>query len=357
MVMIFRMARLLVLAWTLLVSGGAWAANGCTGGPGTVQVVMPATVSVARDAPIGSLLTNWVSAINTNMFTCTVPAYGTTGGVRDHIGSFTSSSGITSTYTVWNTNVPGVGIAIGMAYYSSAMMGNCTGSFIGWSGWGSPPNGWSGYTCAGSSWGYTTTIGSQVVVALVKTGAVSEGGTISGVVAQTAPVYGTLTGTLTAQAYNYELTPINIVPMTCTTPPVNVPMGDFTVDQFPTVGSLSPQPAPVVVQLLNCPAGTVVPPTQAGIIHSVTYRIDPSNGTLATNVASLSGSSPAGGVGIQLFSESGSVFPLSSPQALTSFNGTTGGNYQIPLTARYIRTGTVTPGPANAIMTLTVSYQ
>ncbi|NLP61776.1 type 1 fimbrial protein [Paraburkholderia sacchari] len=146
--------------------------------------------------------------------------------------------------------------------------------------------------------------------------------------------------------------------MSCTTPNVNVPMGTFKTTDFPTVGSLSPgAAAPVNIQLVNCPAGTADPNSQGGQIHSVQYSITPSAGTVATNVAALSGSPSATGVGIQLFDPSGAVLPLSTPQTVSGYDGTVGGNYTIPLTARYYRTGTVTAGPANTTMTVTLSYQ
>jgi major type 1 subunit fimbrin (pilin) len=360
MTTIYRLARLLLMACTMLVSGSVWA--DCTGGPATIMLTLPASVAVPRDAAVGTLLTSWVSSpATTNYFNCAVPA-NLPSGVRNQNGSFTSSSGLTmsdgnGTYTVWNTNVPGVGIAVGTRFYVSSF-GNCTGGGItGWSSWSIPPVSWTGQVCTNSTYAYNADLGSQAVIALVKTGTVSVGGTISGVVAQSLPVYGSVTSNLMGQIVSFQMTPVTIVPMTCTTPDVNVPMGDFVPADFPTVGSLSPRPAAFNVQLLNCPAGVAVSGTQAGIIHSVAYRIDPSNGTISTNVAKLSGATPAGGIGIQLFTSAGTVFPLSSQQTLSTFNGSSGGDYQIPFTARYIRTGTVTPGPANGTMTLTVSYQ
>ncbi|WP_370652252.1 fimbrial protein [Caballeronia sp. TF1N1] len=76
-----------------------------------------------------------------------------------------------------------------------------------------------------------------------------------------------------------------------------------------------------------------------------------------SNVAALSGSPSAGGVGIQLYDSTGAVFPLSVYKTLSNFNSATGGTYNIPLTARYYRTGALTPGPANSTMTMTVLYQ
>lgn len=285
----------------LAATSGAWAA--CSGGGETFTLALPATVSVARDLPAGALLTNWVnSPASTNLWSCSGGTSGY-GGVRAQVSpGFNTSSGQTYTsggvtYTVWNTNVAGVGIVVSWQWiFQPAAACVYPG---GWGGWTNITNSWFGQVCV------TTPIngqaGSQMSMALVKTGTVATGGTISGTVAQTAPVDGS---TLPALAASYNITPVNIVPMTCTTPDVNVPMGTFVVADFPTVGSLSPRPASFNVEFLNCPAGAIVTGTKSGMISSVQYQIDPTNGTAATNVAALSGTTKAGGVGIQLFNSS-----------------------------------------------------
>ncbi|HIE5945915.1 TPA: fimbrial protein [Burkholderia cepacia] len=145
--------------------------------------------------------------------------------------------------------------------------------------------------------------------------------------------------------------PIIVVTSTCTTPDIDVAMGSFKTTDFPRAGSLSPGAgASVPIRLLNCPA--------LGAGHTIQYRIDPTSGTVARNVAALTGGdSSAKGLGIQLFDAYGKVFPLSQNQQLSNFDSNAGGNYVIPLTARYYATGLVTAGPANSTMTLTVSYQ
>lgn len=336
---------LFLLATLLLLSSGSSFGASCSGGSQTFTLTLPSTVSVPRDAPVGSLLTAWVdSAAATNLWTCTNTA-GTLGVIAYAGPLFTtktgqnySSGGVS--YTVYQTNVAGVGIVVaGRQYTPNA----------GWSGWGNPPLG-TAYGPVTATW----TMGAQVSVALVKTGTVSMGGVVSsGSVIHVEPAggYGD------PYADYYAITPVTVVPLTCTTPDVSIPMGTFKTTDFPSVGSLSPNPAAFTIQLLNCPAGTAVSGTQAGLIHSIQYRIDPTNGTLATNVAALSGSPSASGVGIQLFNSSGAVFPLSTNTTLSGYNSTAGGDYSISMTARYYRTGTVAAGPANTTMTLSMTYQ
>ncbi|SAK42402.1 type-1 fimbrial protein subunit A [Caballeronia pedi] len=344
--------RFLLLAFLLCLSCGRSFASTCSGTVQTFTLTLPSSISVPRDAPVGSLLTNWVySTSSTNLWSCS--ANNDAAGVSGKVGpSFTVSSGVTygsgpggASVNVYQTNIPGVGIALAGSLYHG---------YAGWTSWNGFNTSWGGPVFSPLSG--TFPMGGQIAVALVKTGAVTASGTIaSSTVLQLAPY--TSSGAQSGQADSYVITAVNVVPMSCTTPDVNVPMGTFTLSDFPAVGSLSPRPAAFNIQLLNCPAGVAVSGTQSGTIHSVMYRIDPTNGLAATNVAKLSGSPTAAGVGIQLFTSTGSVFPLASLQTLSGFSGTAGGNYTIPMTARYYRTGTVSAGPANTTMTLTVSYQ
>ncbi|WP_322050820.1 fimbrial protein [Paraburkholderia bannensis] len=334
----------LVAVLSLLFCGRAFA--GCSyGGGQSFTLTLPTTVSVPRDAPVGSLLTTWVaSPASSNLWTCS--SSGGLLGAGVQVGPIVgASTGQTynsgGTFTVYKTNLPGVGIVLaGRSYTPNA----------GWYGWFSVYGGMA-YSGVYATWA----MGAQVQVALIKTGTISAGGTVSGgVVAQAFP---NSDGPRYDLIASYVITPVNVVPLTCTTPDVSIPMGTFKTTDFPSVGSLSPNPAGFAIQLLNCPGGTAVSGTQAGQIHSIQYRIDPTSGTLATNVAALTGSPSASGVGIELFNSSGAVFPLSTNTTLSGYNSASGGSYSIPMTTRYYRTGTITAGPANSTMTLTVSYQ
>jgi major type 1 subunit fimbrin (pilin) len=353
-------ARFLMLACAVMLSKGALAA--CSGGPVSIVLPMASKIAVARDLPVGALLTSWVPA-NGIEWSCSTGQY-QANGARITIGQFSTASGQTAsdangTYTVWNTNVPGIGIVVAMRFYVGSL-GDCASGGAGWSTWRTPPGGWSGAVCPSANFAYTATYTSQVSVALVKTGAMAVGGTISGTVAQAAPVNITVSNTLTAQAASFVLSGTTIVPMTCTTPDVNVPMGTFKTTDFSSVGSLSPgSAAPVNLQFLNCPSVNTSSGGAAGTgqINAVKYYIQPTT-TVATNVGGLTtGTGAATGVGIQLFTSAGTVFPLGATQTLSGYSSAGGGSYTVPLTARYYRTGTVTAGTANATMTLYVSYQ
>ncbi|WP_321879188.1 fimbrial protein [Paraburkholderia bannensis] len=348
-----RFLRFWVASVLACISMSVWATGGsCSGGGQTVTLALPATVSVPRDAAVGSLLTAWVqSPAVTNYWSCNENNDNALTYMLTSLTPSGVSVSFNGTTRVFNTNVPGIGLAIAGATWALGgtqgwNRGTGTSPYITNTGYGPFTGAWSG--------------GSQVAVALVKTAAqLTVGGTVSsGIAAYAYPATSYSSGyQFTNLSVNYVTTPVQIVPLTCTTPDVNVAMGTFKTTDFPNVGSLSPNPASFTIQILNCPAGTAVSGTQAGAIHTVQYRIDPTNGTAATNVAALSGSPSATGVGIQLFNSAGTVFPLSTLTTLSGYNSTSGGNYSIPMTARYYRTGTVTAGPGNTTMTLTMSYQ
>lgn len=95
-------------------------------------------------------------------------------------------------------------------------------------------------------------------------------------------------------------------------------------------------------------------------INNIRYQIDALTNVLGGNgsVVALDGASTATGVGVQLLDGSDKPFELGSTVSLAGFDGSTGGNYTIPLRARYYQTGSkVTSGTANTLMTFTMVYQ
>jgi major type 1 subunit fimbrin (pilin) len=376
---IFNCSPMRFLRYTLAVvllsffSTGSWAAW-CTGGGGATYPItgLPTTVAVARNIPAGQPLTGWAS---TSLSTLYTNCSSTSSGAGTAFGPMSgmTSSGVTytesgTTYTLWNSGVQGIGVAIrvsgqvtggvcsvdGTTYSGDLSVAGgslITGSII--------VPGWRTEGCQYQSGGFN--LYGQVAVKLVSTGATVQPGTTSTIQVIGA---GYANGAInTTNAYNYfSLAPVGITVLTCTTPDVNVPMGTFKTTDFPNVGSLSPGTAAAVnIQVQNCPGTTGnssdIAGTQAGMIHTVYYQIVPSATAQVKNVAPLSSDSTASGVGIQLFDSSGAVFPLSTQKSLVGYSSAAGGTYPINLTARYYRTGTVTPGTANATMTLIMSYQ
>ncbi|RDI99212.1 type 1 fimbrial protein [Dyella solisilvae] len=104
------------------------------------------------------------------------------------------------------------------------------------------------------------------------------------------------------------------------------------------------------ISLNDCPAG----------MDSIQYQIDPVTSVVnsANSVVALDGSSTATGVGIQLLDNKGTAaLPLSTPITFHGYNQNVGGNYSIPLKARYYQTGDrVGAGKANTSVTFTMAY-
>ncbi|KAF1057817.1 pilus assembly protein [Burkholderia gladioli] len=330
----------------------------CSGSAQTVPISMPASITVPRDAANGTILTSWVStAATTNYYNCTVVPVGNT--VRPASGmafeplsmtkaglSVTGPNG--AAYTVWNTNVPGVGIAIGVRLYVNG---------CGWQAWGdlgTPsgflPSPWKGSACNANG---SVTNGGQAQMALVKTGTITAGTVSGGVLFEGASVTAMdINGPYTIatsgrKSFSLSQTIINVA--ACTTPNVTVTMGSYKQSAFTGVGSTTPAVA-FNVGVNACPAG----------LNSIQYQFIPVNAVLDTTngVLALSSDSTAAGIGLQLRDNSGKALKYNTQYTLTSYNGSTGGSYTIPLTANYYQTSaSVAPGSANAVLTFTMTYQ
>lgn len=176
---------------------------------------------------------------------------------------------------------------------------------------------------------------------------------------------------------------IQIVSRTCSTPDVVVPMGTHQTKTFTGLNSASGWQDFSIV-LNNCPAfhGTYTTnaptwtsqsgswPTGSGTSgsrnnNSLLFRIDPArtainapNGVLSLDPSATGGAPAASGVGIQIARANNAPMPLGRDQGSGLNLRTTEGSYSIPLRARYLQTGEqVTPGPANASATFTITYQ
>lgn len=175
---------------------------------------------------------------------------------------------------------------------------------------------------------------------------------------------------------------LQIVSRTCSTPDVTVPMGTYTSKDFTGINSATGWKN-FSIRLNDCPAfhGTVSKiaaswlsdsgnsPGGTGTkgvreMNSLRYRIDPvrtaislGNGILSLDPGAPGRPSAATGIGLQIATQSTSTLSLASLESsgltLNDFER----SYSIPLRARYLQTGSrVTPGPANASATFTISY-
>jgi major type 1 subunit fimbrin (pilin) len=348
-------ALLIVL---FLLSGNALAST-CPVSNGTVNVNMPATVTVPRDAGVGTLLTGWVEhdkSYYTQFYAnCNYTSTGGRAGmVWDWLGlasTGTSVKGYSNVnVVVYKTNVPGVGIAVQTIGYSA----NCGGGEWG-GGWASIENyglggtGW-GWVCVPTKAGYWQG-GGRVAVALVKTGPITPGKVVHGtpfmsyLYLDEVPRWG---GSNYYWYYNVTSTDIKV--SSCNTPNVDVALGSYSLDAFAAVGSRS-QPVKFSVNVSDCPAN----------LNSVQYSFSfpGTTGSVANQGRfGLSGASTAKGVQVKLLQSDGqTTVELDKEYTLNGYNKATGGTYTIPLAAAYERVGNIEAGSANSELVFSMMYK
>ncbi|WP_185219054.1 fimbrial protein [Paraburkholderia dinghuensis] len=301
----------------------------CT--PASLYATGPSLVNVDPTAANGTVL--WTGAVNVGASTsdCIGGSYTITYagvGVRE------------STYNTYPTGISGIGVRIRFYNWTCA---NGTANTTNW---------FPVYCTA--NWSPSTVSAFALTVEFVKTGPVTAGGTVTGLFSQWTT---NAANALWANTYWSNTITFNVAVPTCTvtTPNISVPMGSVPANSFASVGSVSDsQPFNIS---LNCAGG--VGSSYTNVYTTLTDVTDPSN---LTNTLTLNASSTARGLGIQVlngttpinFGPDSSVAGNPSQWFVGSMQN---GSHNIPLSARYIRTGTVTPGTANGSATFTMSYQ
>jgi major type 1 subunit fimbrin (pilin) len=336
-------------------------AASCTGGAQTIVIPMPTTLNQPNNAPVGTLLTNIVTTPASNFFQCNVPSGGT-GVAFDQVAGLTQATGsfgisLTAvlngtTLSVFNTNVPGIGIAVGI----KILLGSCPifqpfvdlGQILSFPF----PSPWVGLSCASSG---TTANGAQVEAALVKTGPVSPGTVMLGVIFQlasfvNAPPIGQLqmqTGSGAPGLISFTMSPVRAPVRSCTTPNVTVSMGSYQLIKFKGVGSASPG-VPFNLSFSDCSPG----------LTQIQYQMSAPAGSAVPSqgVINLSSDSTARGVGLQIVDGNGAPLKLDTQYTVSGVNAATNA-YSVPFKAAYYQTAaTVTAGTANANLTFTITY-
>lgn len=239
------------------------------------------------------------------------------------------------TYNTFPTDVNGVGVRIRFA------SGN--GSSTWW------PLEFSG--SAQKEINFTT---NPVVIELVKTGRITAGGSLSG------ELGGSWVKNSLGQSFKYRTFKLSgsiqikptVPACAVTTKTVNVPFGEVSM------ADASSTPEKSFTIGLSCSGGTQNAKTR--IYITLTDATKPSN---RSNILNLTSKSTATGVGIQI--KNGTKLVSYGPDSSASGNEnqwfvkeTGNGTVEIPLTARYVKTGAkLKAGSADAIATFTMSYQ
>jgi len=309
------------------------------------EVQLGGSITVGRDRQVGDEI--YRATLNTvaqARLNCPL-------GAHKAVRQYVTSPGTPSSYThprygaVYPTSVPGIGYAI-------------------WYGGQNGPQLPQSVDYPGGA-DYLFNIAYDV--SFFKIGNVTPG-VING--AQLASIEGRMMGDSNIQAFVGRIIgSLNIVARTCTTPDVNVKLGDFRLDVLKGVGSTTPE-VEVPIDLKNCPAFfgqyrrdlTNDSGVNIGVptLNTIDYRVDPTSTVLvpAAGVVALT-SGGATGIGVQLKNTNKSPVTFGNQYrpnlTLTQVDGA---NYRISLWANYYQvSATTTPGKANATVTMTLIYQ
>ena len=199
----------------------------------------------------------------------------------------------------------------------------------------------------------TQDLGWSAKVTFIKTGAALKSGVYNIPTINAAVLTAYNNETKTAQVI-ISPTTITVTASGCTVGSKNasVALGTIDIRTLPTVGSTSPSGTFTVG--LTCDANVAV--------HAVmTDQTTPSN---TSSVVTLTGDSTASGVGVQFFYNGSGPLTMGPDSSAAGATGqfliqstTAAQTLTLPFQAQYIRTGELVPGSANALASITFSYQ
>ncbi|MGU3523525.1 fimbrial protein [Enterobacteriaceae bacterium C23F] len=303
--------------------------------------VSPPNITVPRDLPVGSPIGNPISTPAFNAFTCVNNEQGDvsdqTLGPRG-MGTFDS---MINGRRIYKTNIDGIGYSLSA---NTAHCGGATATVTGSDTIRGQVD--TAKMCVNLDGMIAPTIGASLTVTFYKTATVTGSGTVS---ARTVGALAMLNNLLLWQNPEplLNINPFTVTTAACqmSTPSIPVNMGEVDKNEFHGQGSTPGDARTQSFSLpMLCNANTPVNVRMEGDIY------DAGQGVFNTT----SGPGAASGVGIQLLYNN-QPMPLGSDVAV----GTTeGGNFSVPLKARYYQTGqTMTPGTANGVLSFTLTYQ
>lgn len=295
--------------------------------------ISPGTVYVPRNAAVGTVVWDSGEATGGNAKVACTGGFNLTTG-------YNYTPGGTGIDGVYQTSNPGIGIRI---YYTNSVTAPAskllrspqTVSYT------YPTNGYDEYGPMG-----------RFRVQLVVTGTVTSGSVGNYSSLSSINYAGVSYGNV--QTMRIDLYGFYISAGTCsvTTPSLTVKMPTAKSTALPSVGSTTGDTSFNIG--LSCNQG----------VNIYTTLADATNPSNRGNQLSLTPGSTAKGVAYQIVSNNNGALMSYGADSATSGNQnqapiayTTGGNVSLPFTLRYVRTGTVTGGSANATATFTMSYQ
>lgn len=305
-----------------------------------INIPFPATVVVQRDAAVGQPITDWVTTGLHDIYDCTwyggKPEYNIVETLTvSNTGQTYSEDGIT--YKIHPTNLPGVGIVVqgqGVSTWPGSRLQTYDFPWKNGDGW------------AGDGYASDIVATFQASARLIKTESNINGGNLTGAQVGTLrtvnePDSGKYWYTV---PISYNGTNVKVVACSVNTPSVNVPLGEHLTTEFTGVGyTTETKEVPIS---LDCNA-------DARINVFVYTTIDfstPQQGAIRID------SGGATGIAIQLMDKYNSGVKLNQKFLVDTVASE--GTYDFGWTAHYLQTSpTVTTGPANATVTLSLTYE
>ncbi|WP_186684982.1 fimbrial protein [Pseudomonas anuradhapurensis] len=289
-----------------------------------ISISIPSTLSIPRDAAVNTVI--YESPAKTfngsASFNCTTTF---TTGIKNNIGTDSTSTyfPIGSTGLSWQWIYDGKG----------------------YNGFG------SGITQNPGGYGFNNT---THALRIVKTGDISPGATIP---AGTLGYMQVESASLRPLAMTIDKSS-SIILQSCETPNIAVDMGEHNLSVFSRSGNATP-PKAFNIKLNNCPSG----------IRKVSYSLSATSGAPAVDgalgIIKLNTSSTAKGIALQLLDGNQTPIQLDKTYVFNEYS-TDGGNFSIPLSAKYIRTlpngdagqydEGMSAGSANSEVTFVMNY-
>lgn len=347
-------AQALLVVSALTAAPAALAVATCTGTGATMNLALPTTVSVPRDAdmPVGTLLTAWVAGPDrSRTFTCSAPTAYVRGVAANESGL--SSAGLTvagppeingAAVNVAASGVAGVGIAVAFRPFLNNWQAPARAGYPGWA-----------YTSTDYSGVSNMPLGGQVWVALVKTATTISAGNIAA--NEVATVRPTQAGTPAQGTWTrdrYQIPAIRVQVGACQIPSnIKVSLGDARQSAFTTHGSTGPW-VDFNIPVSGCPA----------YLGAIDYGLKPVDGFPADSGDRANGViniQPGGatGMGIQLWDVAWDRYVPAYP-SLAGVRNLAAGTpaFNIALRARMYQTGPATqPGDVNGQVQVMMVYR
>ncbi|MBH3358767.1 fimbrial protein [Pseudomonas guariconensis] len=272
--------------------------------PETISIDLPSTFSVPKDTPSGTQLfeSRIYNHKSNNIYYCSqIHPW----GIRNNRGTDSATSDL---YPIGNTG-------ISWQYILN----------------GQPQKGYGSYTRGIASYYFTD---SSTAIRLIKTGNIESGASIPAGELGGIQAGGLKTSTITLNKNS------TITALSCQSPDIKVNMGEYDAGEFREAGSTS-KPIYFSIGLFNCPSG----------INKVDYILQPTPSSPVwrtdLGIINLNEKSTAKGLALQIMDEKGTPITINKNYTFNGY-GNAGGNFSIPLSARYYRTSPSSNGSPHA---------